>query len=759
MKLKKEIATLLLASTLLTASLTACQQTPDGGNKINNTTPEITVENTTPEITAENTTPPETTPQNPPSEAPSSPFDEYQRHDLKESFINGQVGYTFVFDGACFVALFKTTDGGETWDQQTVDKAPDNRWNENVSCAKMLDENIGCIFVAHRADDCLSSRTHITTDGGKTWTQVILPPDGPYVTKPDSNEFITYAASTAACDFFYEDGKYIICFEKKQDAYIHFQYSSTDLKNWTFEKTFDVSVAELEEALGCYISNECGNNLEVAMENDNAPFPIRFEYEEYESTEFKIITKQGDTEFCTTVPLPASSGYSTWDYLEPYTSFQNELSGYVFIFNSDGPSISAGPAIELTCLLKTTDGGKTWEIIEYQNPPLLSHREYVQGAHFFTDQVGFFTGRYTYDEHVYRRTYWTTDGGKTWQRMSAIKYPNISAALGKAFSHASEVADIEIVDGIYIMTVRLRNGSIYTFDGGSSLYIKYSSSDLKNWTLVPSNKNNLDSKQNVHTIECNSSYSPYYNEAPAKVLCKYEYEDGGKVYLQIDSWNQTVLLPFTYTDIKGLAFSSAATIYGDKGIFVYSPDGLGTSIKILSFTKGSDEITEQTITWDEAICQNEIFCDFIDDENGYVFVIEEGGHPDFASGYQRVSKLYKTQDGGKTWTSIDCSNAPYTNLRECMILAKFATEDIGIIAGRHWASDYSFHKRTYITKDGGKTWTSIDIGEINDSFYGLQAYDLQYIDGTYYLYINSYYPNFILTSTDGVEWKFFKSIN
>ena len=38
MKLKKEIAALLLASTLLTASLTACQQTPDGGDKIDNTT-------------------------------------------------------------------------------------------------------------------------------------------------------------------------------------------------------------------------------------------------------------------------------------------------------------------------------------------------------------------------------------------------------------------------------------------------------------------------------------------------------------------------------------------------------------------------------------------------------------------------------------------------------------------------------------------------------------------------------------------------
>ena len=44
MKLKKEIATLLLASTLLTASLTACQQAQDDGNEIDNTTNTTTIE-------------------------------------------------------------------------------------------------------------------------------------------------------------------------------------------------------------------------------------------------------------------------------------------------------------------------------------------------------------------------------------------------------------------------------------------------------------------------------------------------------------------------------------------------------------------------------------------------------------------------------------------------------------------------------------------------------------------------------------------
>jgi predicted small secreted protein len=49
MKLKKEIVTLLLASTLLAAPLTACNTLQNGGNDIDNSTTEITTIETTPE--------------------------------------------------------------------------------------------------------------------------------------------------------------------------------------------------------------------------------------------------------------------------------------------------------------------------------------------------------------------------------------------------------------------------------------------------------------------------------------------------------------------------------------------------------------------------------------------------------------------------------------------------------------------------------------------------------------------------------------
>lgn len=682
MKLKKEIATLLLATTLLTASLTACQQTPDGGNKIDNTTPEITTVKTTPQ---ETTTP----------EQPST--------------------------------------------------------NQNP---------------------------------------------------------------------------------------------------------FDFSLSELGDKLGCYVSQEYGNNLEVAMRNDDAPFPIRFEYEEYKSTEFKMITQQGDDEFSITLPLKKPCRFLDW-----YSSFQDDLNGYVFVFDSNYASMSAMPAIELVYLLKTTDGGKTWDIKQYQDPPSVGGRDYIEGAHFFTDQIGFFMARLCNVDDLVDRTYWTFDGGSTWELMSPIQYPDLKTALGAdKYNYSTEIADLELIDDTYYMTVIIVADGPYSFDGDYFLCVKYSSKDLKNWTLEKSpavsleryigtwydsqmppddltitsvsdgkiecqfgvyrlglydltvvqedgkfiftDKNGLISgtmqfnrdsilltieESNIKyyqkgeswsfTIEdtiVRTIYSSSNSDGSDKVVCKYEYsKNGSKVYLQIDAWDQTLVLPFTYKYITEIKFAPmAATIIGDKGFFVHHPDNDGTSIEIFSFIKGSDEITEQTIAWNEAICQNQIFCDFIDDENGYIFVTEEIDAPGFSRGAEKVAHLYKTQDGGKTWASVNCDNIPYISMRESLILAKFVTEDIAIIAGHLFADDFNFHERTYITKDGGLSWIPVDLSAFADLFayqvLDIEAYDLQYIDDTYYLYVEDRgeptpegvsKPCYIFTSTDGVEWNYLKKIN
>ena len=158
---------------------------------------------------------------------------------LHYSFIDQNTGYIFRCgaDGMSMTLqeFLKTEDGGKTWLAQTVEKAPSLHWREWVICAKMLSEDVGFISGGHRADDNLSRRTYITTDGGKNWEQVVLPKDGPYVISSDSSENSTYMASIEAYDLLYKNGTYILYLRHAtpDSDEMPIQYASTDLKNWT----------------------------------------------------------------------------------------------------------------------------------------------------------------------------------------------------------------------------------------------------------------------------------------------------------------------------------------------------------------------------------------------------------------------------------------------------------------------------------------------------------------------------------------------
>ena len=686
-----------------------------------------------------------------------SPYEEYLGNDyyVRWNFIDDQIGYTFVFYWDTeFLTFLKTTDGGKTWERQPIIDAPEPSMHLGIDDAKMFTEDTGFIKKLWHGE----GRIYITTDGGKTWT-------GPDINIPQTDDH-GYSEFT---NIEYADGKYLLTVRTRVHREISFeyisQYESTDLKSWKLVQPRNTIPCNGTHSDGIhYIIHEDGNLILYIPEwHQFFIVPKRDDMyiiedvldscsavlSETEGTLFfrdfspddKPISLIQFTRWNTEVTIrPLNLPEGNYSYEQKYCNFIDEKTGYLFLLG--GPN-----DIQLHHFFKTTDGGETWVEQPVETSPSIYWKEDIICAKMLDEQVGCIFGGHHANDDLSSKTYVTADGGKTWHKVGS------SIELGSV-----EAYDFTYENGEYIIFLRTARGL-----GAKKIPRYLVSTDLENWKLVIHPENSI----NIYSTECVSSYFPSYSVYPAKVLYKYEYREDGNVFLQIDAWNQTVVLPFTYTDINW-EFARAATIYGDKGIFVYHPDGLGKSIKILSFTKGSNEITEQTITWDKPINENEIFCDFIDDKNGYIFVIEEGGHPDFASGYEKVSKLYKTQDGGKTWTSIDCSNAPYTNLRECIILAKFATADIGIIAGRHWASDYSFHERTYITKDGGLTWIPVDLSNFFDSSpdkdWGIQAYDLQYVDSTYYLYVQAVHegadkPCYLFTSSDGVEWSYLKKVD
>ena len=149
------------------------------------------------------------------------------------NFINEYDGYAFVFgeDSCTHLKLFlKTSDGGISWKVQDFECGLDTSWKEEVICAKMVDESVGLIAAGYHSDDDFSDRTYITVDGGKTWAQVVLPPDD-YYTDGDSGETETYIARGEAYDLLYKNGKYVLCIRQRT---ICFQYASTDLKTWSF---------------------------------------------------------------------------------------------------------------------------------------------------------------------------------------------------------------------------------------------------------------------------------------------------------------------------------------------------------------------------------------------------------------------------------------------------------------------------------------------------------------------------------------------
>ena len=237
---------------------------------------------------------------------------------------------------------------------------------------------------------------------------------------------------------------------------------------------------EHQEVVRCSVKTESSENLKYLKEQNKDK--IKVMHKNYGSNTFYITTFVGDSEYQTTVML--SEGIRTCDI---YANFTSDQHAYVMIFHMEDYSVSPMDDIELACILKTDDGGKTWNKSEYNDFKVSNGREYISAACFFTDDVGFFTARYTNTDHFAPRTYWTVDGGKTWTQMTRIDIPNVLEFWGiQGADFSTEISDVTVIEGMYTITVRICHGYSLEIDGelNSDIYIQYQSDDLINWTLM-----------------------------------------------------------------------------------------------------------------------------------------------------------------------------------------------------------------------------------------------------------------------------------
>ena len=149
-----------------------------------------------------------------------------------------------------------------------------------------------------------------------------------------------------------------------------------------------ITLSEYQELVGCYVTTKSSENLKYLITKDEEK--IKVEHDAYDATLFYITTFQDGTECKTSISL--SEGIRTPDI---YCGFTSEQNGQVIIFNMEGYAVSPLDDIKLACVLRTADGGKTWDKTEYSDFAVSNSREYISAACFFTENIGFFTARYT----------------------------------------------------------------------------------------------------------------------------------------------------------------------------------------------------------------------------------------------------------------------------------------------------------------------------------------------------------------------------
>ena len=195
----------------------------------------------------------------------------------------------------------------------------------------------------------------------------------------------------------------------------------------------------------------------------------------------------------------------------------------------------------------------------------------------------------------------------------------------------------------------------------------------------------------------------------------YTFNQNGDLSVHIADWDEDHLVTsLSDQDINSSKYSATAIGVNNERAFLVLKQFYEPKITVVSFERGSQSETVVELDVDETMYEVEGYIlsgTFISEKVGYLFVFTEvvGGH---SRGSAKLSHFFKTEDGGNTWNSISVQNFPLLDLREHIIFAKMINENVGLISGDIFATDYNFCERTLLTTDGGLTWLHVSIPEL-----------------------------------------------
>lgn len=206
---------------------------------------------------------------------------------------------------------------------------------------------------------------------------------------------------------------------------------------------------------------------------------------------------------------------------EAYYSYHpvTEKTGYLMVYGIEGNGIG----IEyLAQVLKTTDGGVNWELVDKSSSPNGGcYHDNVYYSTFLTEDFGVVAFNCNCDIDLAGHVYYTTDGGKTWENMTGLNN------LPRDPDEEWDLESITLENGVYTITIRA---------WGYDQCLYFTSTDLENWKPVPqvlfsfaTDEQIADTENYTHVYDPKAKNPTYHFlmevTAPIKDLCFVEIDE------------------------------------------------------------------------------------------------------------------------------------------------------------------------------------------------------------------------------------------